>query len=52
MDNSGLVGVLLDGYQWYDSGSPLPWLKSQIDHALRRPDMNQQLRDWLIQRLQ
>ena len=52
MDNSGLVGVLLDGYQWYDSGSPLPWLKSQIDHALRRPDMNQELRDWLIQRLQ
>ena len=52
MDNSGLIGVLLDGYQWYDSGSPLPWLKSQIDHALRRPDMNQQLRDWLIQRLQ
>jgi UTP--glucose-1-phosphate uridylyltransferase len=51
MDNAGLVGVKLDGYQWYDSGAPLPWLKSQIDHALRRPDMNQELKDWLIQRL-
>jgi UTP--glucose-1-phosphate uridylyltransferase len=51
MDNEGLVGVKLDGYQWYDSGAPLPWLKSQIDHALRRPDMNQELKDWLIQRL-
>ena len=51
MDNVGLVGVKLDGYQWYDSGAPLPWLKSQIDHALRRPDMNQELRKWLNQRL-
>ena len=51
MDNLGLLGVTLDDYQWYDSGSPLPWLKSQIDHALRRPDLGQELRDWLIQRL-
>lgn len=51
MDNLGFLGVKLDGYQWYDSGAPLPWLKSQIDHALRRPDMNQELREWLNQRL-
>ena len=51
LDNLGLLGVTLDDYQWYDSGSPLPWLKSQIDHALRRPDLGQELRDWLIQRL-
>ncbi|MCS5533221.1 MAG: sugar phosphate nucleotidyltransferase [Candidatus Poseidoniaceae archaeon] len=51
MDNDGLVGVILDGYQWYDSGSPLPWLKAQIDHALRRSDMNQELKDWLNERL-
>ena len=51
MDNAGLLGVKLDGYQWYDSGSPLPWLKAQIDHALRRNDMNSELRKWLNKRL-
>jgi UTP--glucose-1-phosphate uridylyltransferase len=51
MDNAGLLGVKLDGYQWYDSGSPLPWLKAQIDHALRRKDMNTELRNWLNKRL-
>ncbi len=32
MENDGLVGVELHGFQWYDSGAPLPWLKSQIDY--------------------
>lgn len=52
MNNDGLIGVELNGYQWYDSGAPLPWLKSQIDHALRREDMSTELRNWLNERLQ
>ena len=52
MENEGLVGVELKGFQWYDSGAPLPWLKSQIDYALRREDMSDEIRDWLKHRLQ
>ena len=52
MQNEGLVGVELKGFQWYDSGAPLPWLKGQIDYALRRGDMNNELRSWLNDRLQ
>ena len=51
MDNDGLVGIELEGFQWYDSGSPLPWLKGQIDHALRREDLSEDLREWLVKRL-
>ena len=52
MENGGLVGVELHGFQWYDSGAPLPWLKSQIDYALGREDMADEIRDWLKDRLQ
>ena len=52
MENEGLVGVELEGFQWYDSGAPLPWLKSQIDYALRREDMSDEIRNWLKDRLQ
>ena len=52
MENNGLVGVELDGFQWYDSGAPIPWLKSQIDYALRREDMQGSIREWLEDRLQ
>ncbi len=52
MENEGLVGVELSGFQWYDSGAPLPWLKSQIDYALRREDMSDEIRRWLSERLQ
>ena len=52
MENEGLVGVELEGFQWYDSGAPLPWLKSQIDYALRREDLSDEIRDWLKDRLQ
>ena len=52
MENNGLVGVELDGFQWYDSGSPIPWLKSQIDYALRREDLQGSIREWLEARLQ
>lgn len=51
MDNGGMHGVQLEGYQWYDSGKPLPWLKAQVDHALRREDMSAEFRTWLQQRL-
>ena len=52
MQNEGLIGVELKGFQWYDSGAPLPWLKGQIDYALRRGDMKDELRSWLDDRLQ
>ena len=52
MENDGLVGVELEGFQWYDSGAPLPWLKSQIDYALRREDLRDEIREWLVERLQ
>ena len=52
MQNDGLIGIELKGYQWYDSGSPLPWLKGQIDHALRRDDMSEELLSWLREKLQ
>lgn len=51
MEHGGMFGVQLDGYQWYDSGKPLPWLKAQVDHALRREDMSEEFRIWLTQRL-
>ena len=51
MKNDGMYGVVLDGYQWCDSGKPLPWLKAQVDHALRREDMSDAFRAWLIERL-
>ena len=52
MENNGLIGVELDGFQWYDSGAPIPWLKSQIDYALRREDLQGSIREWLEDRLQ
>ena len=52
IDEGRLIGVELRGYQWYDSGSPNLWLKSQIDHALRRSDLSEDLVDWLNTRLQ
>ena len=36
IDNGGLSSVKLDNFSMYDSGNPLSWLKSQIDHALQR----------------
>lgn len=47
MRHEGLIGVELDGFQWYDAGRPLSWLQAQIDHALRRPDMGDELERWL-----
>ena len=43
--------VLPDSVSWYDSGLPFEWLKSQIDHALRRPEYSEELQEWLNKRL-
>ena len=43
--------VLESTVSWYDSGMPLVWLTSQIDHALRRPEYGDELVAWLSQRL-
>jgi UTP--glucose-1-phosphate uridylyltransferase len=51
MTGAGLIAVDLSDYQWYDSGNPLSWLKSQIDYGLRNPDYSNQLRLWLNRRL-
>ena len=52
MRQGELGAHLLDAsVAWYDSGLPLEWLKSQIDHALRRPEYAQQLRQWLDERM-
>ena len=52
MDSGQLHAHLLpDSVSWYDSGLPFEWLKSQIDHALRRPEYAEELRAWLNERL-
>jgi len=52
IENGGLEAVRLEGYEMYDSGDPMTWLKSQVDHALRRDDMGGHLEDWLRHRLE
>lgn len=52
MDSGHLhAHVLPDSVSWYDSGLPFEWLKSQIDHALRRPEYSEELQEWLSKRL-
>ena len=50
MNHGGFEGVKLEGYELYDSGDPLTWLKSQIDHSLRREDLSEELLSWLSER--
>ena len=50
IENGGLEAVKLEGFELYDSGDPVTWLKSQIDHALRREDMSEGLLSWLRDR--
>ena len=47
IDNGGFLAVKMDGFSMYDSGDPMSWLKSQIDHALRRNDLKDDLKEWL-----
>ena len=51
METSGLGVTKLDDMRMYDSGDPVLWLKSQIDHALRRRDIGNQMREWLSKRV-
>lgn len=51
MRGIGLMAIKLDQMQMYDSGNPLSWLKSQVDHALRREDMASDLHNWLNSRI-
>ena len=51
MQEGGMVGVVHEEAMWYDAGRPLPWLKAQIDHALRREDLGEALESWLKWRL-
>jgi len=50
-NNGGLLGVKFDGMKMYDSGNPISWLESQIDHALRRDDIGDQLALWIKERM-
>ena len=47
----GLNVVSLDEYELYDSGDPISWLKSQIDHSLRRPDLRDEISKWISERM-
>jgi UTP--glucose-1-phosphate uridylyltransferase len=51
MENEGLCAVKLEQMKVYDSGDPISWLKSQIDHALNRQDIGVDLSVWLDERL-
>jgi UTP--glucose-1-phosphate uridylyltransferase len=50
INHGGFEAVRLEGYELYDSGNPVTWLKSQIDHALRRGDLSDELLSWLRDR--
>lgn len=49
--HDGLMSVKLDDMRMYDSGDPLNWLKSQIDHALLRGDIGGELKKWIMRRV-
>jgi UTP--glucose-1-phosphate uridylyltransferase len=49
--NGGLHAVKFDGMDMYDSGDPLSWLKSQIDHALKRSDIREELSTWMEEKI-
>jgi UTP--glucose-1-phosphate uridylyltransferase len=51
-EEGGLLAVPLNDYQWYDSGNPLSWIKSQLDHAMRRDDIGIELTEWMLKRLE
>ena len=45
--NRGLNAVNYEGISIYDSGSPLSWLKAQVDHAIRRDDTSEDFLRWI-----
>ena len=52
IENGGLEAVILDRMSMYDSGDPLSWLKSQIDHGLNRSDCGEELDHWIRKKLE
>lgn len=52
IDEGGLMAVKFNEMKMYDSGEPLNWLKSQIDHALRREDYGNDLLEWIGSRME
>jgi UTP--glucose-1-phosphate uridylyltransferase len=51
IENGGLRAIEFNDMKVYDSGNPISWLKSQIDHALEREDLRYDLANWLTSRL-
>jgi len=51
INNEGFGSVKMNEFVLYDSGDPINWLKSQVDHALRRDDLNKDFRRWIEHRL-
>tara|TARA_B110000881_G_C18567115_1_gene513336 strand:+ start:487 stop:1389 length:903 start_codon:yes stop_codon:yes gene_type:complete len=51
INETGLGAVKLDDFQLYDSGDPITWLKSQIDHSLRREDIGEELLTWISSKI-
>ena len=47
----GLKSVNMESMTLYDSGDPTKWLKSQIDHAIKRPDIGPNLKKYLLKKL-
>ena len=49
--HGGLQAVKLDHMEMYDSGDPISWLKSQIDHVLKREDVGEKMSHWIRERI-
>ncbi len=51
IEEGGLISVKFDGMKMYDSGDPVNWLKAQIDHALIRDDLGEEIGSWIRERM-
>ena len=41
-----------NNFQFYDCGDPIIWLKSQVDHAMRRSEYKDDFTEWVKKRIQ
>jgi UTP-glucose-1-phosphate uridylyltransferase len=51
ISNGGLQAIKMENMDMFDSGDPLAWLKSQIDHSLKREDFHNDISEWLNSRM-
>lgn len=51
IENFGFGTVNMNNFTLYDSGDPINWLKAQIDHSLKRNDLEKEMREWLNDRI-